>query len=108
MNAHGCCTSTPASPGWARRCAQGAGWVAPGAVLALMPKCPACVAAYIALATGIGLSLDNAALLRSFLLLVCVASLCGLAAWRLRRYLSDQARHAGRLFCAKRKERIVQ
>ncbi len=56
------------------------GWeIAAGAaslgVWALMPKCPMCVAAYVALWTGLGLSLAAAAYLRWSLLLVSAAVL---------------------------------
>lgn len=50
-------------------------WLAPAVLLALVPKCPACVAAYIALATGIGISFTAAAYLHGALIAVCVASL---------------------------------
>ena len=49
--------------------------VVPLAVLAVLPKCPACLAAYVALGTGIGLSLTAATYIRLSLIVVCAASL---------------------------------
>jgi hypothetical protein len=78
-----CC---PNSSRWRRRTAEVAGWVIPSATLALLPKCPACVAAYIALLTGVGISISVAAYLRFSLLIVCAAALTWVVArrgWRL-------------------------
>jgi hypothetical protein len=80
---------------WLSRVGEIAGWVLPGAGLALLPKCPLCVAAYIALATGIGISLPTAAYLRVTLVVVCVASLVLMAARRLRSFNARGVKQQG-------------
>jgi hypothetical protein len=55
-----------------RRCAGTAGWVVPASLLALLPKCPVCVAAYVAAATGLGISVAAAAALRTAVLVLSV------------------------------------
>jgi hypothetical protein len=57
-------------------------------MLALLPKCPACLAAYVAIGTGVGLSLSTATPLRLLLVLLCVAVLSYLAARRLRYFIA--------------------
>ncbi|MBC8105435.1 MAG: hypothetical protein H7Z14_02500 [Anaerolineae bacterium] len=80
MNTQSCC----------RRGAEVVGWLAPGAMLALIPKCPACVAAYLAL-LGVGISMSAAAHLRTALLSVCVSALFFLAARRVRNWMLQRA-----------------
>jgi hypothetical protein len=72
------------SPTVGQRCAAAAGWVVPGVILAVLPKCPACVAAYLAVA-GIGVSMTTASYLRVGLMVMCAAALALLAGrWLLR------------------------
>ena len=60
-------------------------WVAPGVGLVLVPKCPMCLAAYIALFTGVSVSLPFAEGLRITLMVVCVTSLAWLLTGKFRR-----------------------
>jgi len=66
-----CCGSRRVSIGG--RVAGAGAWVVPSIVLALVPKCPVCVAAYVAVGTGIGISLSTASFLRMATITACVA-----------------------------------
>ncbi len=68
----GCCTT--------RRISATAGWLAPAAILAVLPKCPMCFVVYFAMLTGFGLSMETAALIRAVLVVTCAASFILLAA----------------------------
>lgn len=96
---HCCCDGgEPASPGGAPRrthspsllgrAGAAVEWALPIATLALIPKCPACVAAYVLLFTGVGLSFPAAAALRWSLIALSVAALTYLAFRAARRALA--------------------
>jgi hypothetical protein len=115
LNANRCCTVTLSgapktlrtagennsdclSPKRFRRCRDLAGWIASGTTLALLPKCPACLAAYVAIGTGVELSVPTAAFIQLILVILCLGSLCYLAFLFMRRAM---ARTAG-LFSSER------
>ena len=60
---------------WLRRVREVAGWIVPGALLALMPKCPLCLAAYVALCSGLTLSYSSAHILMRTLTALCIGTL---------------------------------
>jgi hypothetical protein len=87
MNSHHCCQGSARQEGVRlssplKRIYGALEWALPGAVLVAVPKCPACVAAYVALATGVGISFSTAAQLRLLLIALCVSALAYLAAKR--------------------------
>jgi hypothetical protein len=77
----------------ARRCAGAAEWALPASALALMPKCPLCVAAYVAAGTGIGISAATASYLRSGAIILCVASVLYVAAKAVRTRMRGHNSH---------------
>ena len=77
-----CCEARPSR---VRRSLGAAGYVVPSAILVLLPKCPACIVAYLAMGAGIGVTMTTAATLRMVLLVLCVACLGFVAARQVRR-----------------------
>ena len=80
-----CCDTAidPNAPAFVRRVREILAWVLPSAILVLVPKCPACLAAHVTLWTGLGVSFSTATCLRWVLLFLCVASLLFLIVERL-------------------------
>ncbi len=79
----------------ASRCRRGApwtSWIIPSVTLILMPKCPVCLAAYVALLSGFSISIATASTLRIALLILCTAILMALAARVLVRLAVKQPR----------------
>lgn len=75
-----CCASSDSPP--ENRSRRVAACLLPAVGLALVPKCPMCVAAWVSLMTGVSLSLQAASWLRGGMLAVCVG-LLGLLVVRL-------------------------
>jgi hypothetical protein len=92
-----CSAEVSARPG---RHLDSAGWIVPAMIVAILPKCPACLAAYIAIGTGLGISISTATHLRILLLALCGASLSWFVARHLRRF--DAAIFASRFRIARR------
>jgi len=60
---------------WLPRAREVAGWIVPGALLALMPKCPMCLVAYVALCSGLTMSCSSAHILIRLLTALCLGTL---------------------------------
>lgn len=85
MNPHRCCHNSAAQQTGPRRSTPlrrlwlTLKWAAPGAILVAMPKCPLCIAAYVALFTGVSISISTAVDLRLFVLILCFTAFAFLA-----------------------------
>ena len=80
--ANGSTVAAQASASSGRRLHEAARWTLAATGFAVLPKCPACLAAYIALGTGVGISLGAATYLRMFLIAAGALSLVFLGATR--------------------------
>jgi len=90
MSTHTCCQK-PGQAGWRGRIRKVAGWLLPGTVLALMPKCPMCLAAYVALGTGITMSYASAHILMRVLTWLCISALVFCALRRMLRHTRQKS-----------------
>lgn len=70
-----------------------AGGIASSLVLALLPKCPVCMAAYLAMLTGFGVSVAVAAIIKTSLGTLSVLILVWLAATAVLRLVRKGGRH---------------
>ena len=70
-----------------RRFAEVLGWIVSSGTLALIPKCPMCLAAYVTVWTGIGVSLSAATHLRAAILIACAGLILLLTARHTRRLI---------------------
>ena len=89
MSTHSCCNTSAGRSSIARRFLALLSWIAPGAALVMLPKCPACLAGYIALGTGLGISFTAAAHLRTLIVILAVACLALLLIRRARRIIAS-------------------
>ena len=69
---------------------KASGWVLPGAVLALLPKCPMCLAAYVALCTRFTISNSSAHILMRALTALCIGTLALLVGRRVVNWVKQQ------------------
>ena len=67
-----------------------AGWLAPCVILALLPKCPVCLAAYVALGTGFTLSHSSAHVLMHTLTILGISALAFCVLRRIIKYLRQK------------------
>ena len=79
-----CCAARSRRSATKGRLGELAGWVGSAAGLAMVPKCPACIAAYLALGTGLGISMSAAAHLRTAFMVAGIGLLVGFTVLLLR------------------------
>lgn len=89
----GCCCSQPIAPRRQSTLRHRLAGCLATAVLLLMPKCPACLAAYVAVVTGFSLSLSTAAQVRWGVYLVSGITIASLIGLRLSRREQRQTPH---------------
>ena len=77
----------------ARRASDFFKWLVPAATLTLIPKCPACLTLYVALVTGVGISVSTVGYIRMVLIALALISLACMAGKQFRRYQTGT--HAG-------------
>ena len=85
-----CCTGGGPARGVARRLYGTAASILPGAALVLLPKCPLCLAAWLAAVAGVGISAAAAARARELIVVSWVVVVALVIArmirnWALRR-----------------------
>jgi len=86
--------SSVASISWTGRFVALVQWATPVVTLALIPKCPGCVAGYVLLFTGVGVSFTTATTLRWSIIGVSIAALAYLALRTARRAFALIANYA--------------
>src|SRR5437660_9295974 len=92
MNPGCCCRDNSRLRTFPRRCADVLGWIIPGVIMAMLPKCPLCLAAYVAIWTGVGISLSAATHLRAALLVLCFGLALFIAAKNISRLIRNFSR----------------
>ena len=80
-----CCKGEGPSRRLARRLSGAAASILPGAALLFLPKCPLCLAAWLTVVTGIGISAAAAAWVRGLIVVFSVAAVVLAAAQIVRR-----------------------
>jgi hypothetical protein len=74
-----------------------AGGIGSGLVLALLPQCPVCLAAYLAVLTGLGVSVAVAAIVKASLAAVCGIILAWLLSTALLRFAAKRRNRSATL-----------
>jgi hypothetical protein len=69
------CDDARCQESWLIRAKQVAGFILPSTLLTLLPKCPMCLAAYVALGTGFTMSYTSAQIFMRTSTVLCIGTL---------------------------------